>query len=87
MRGHAIQCASGQPHVDIIIPIVFQPKEKLSHKNMSALLIQVKNQVSAVTTAKALPLAGDIQLFDDGMTGHPYISMALELGLQVVTGT
>jgi hypothetical protein len=54
---------------------------------MSALLIQVKNQVSAVTTAKALPLAGDIQLFEDGMTRCPYTSMALELGLQVVTGT
>jgi hypothetical protein len=81
VRGQAIQCSHNQEVMDIIIPVVLKPYSKVTEKDMSAILIQVKNRADDVT---AIPTASQLRWFIGAST--PYISILLELGLQKSEG-
>ena len=78
VRGQAIQCSHQQEEVDIVIPIVLHPEARLAESDISFMLIQIKNRVSATT---AFPIASKI-----GLSGRPYISILLQLGLKKQEG-
>jgi hypothetical protein len=79
-RGQAIQCDYYQKAVDIIIPIALKPSTKFKEADLSAILIQVKNKVNREADNRLFPRAKELGWFLG--TGHPYISMVFELGIQ-----
>ncbi|TFY71749.1 hypothetical protein EVG20_g1246 [Dentipellis fragilis] len=68
-RGAAVICANHRRGVDIVIPILF--KNNLLKKNVSAILIQVKNDLSFTDTVRTALFDGmspfDIGLFSENV--------------------
>jgi hypothetical protein len=80
-RGAMVMCANNQRGVDIVLPIC-GPSGKLSHRNVTAILVQVKNDVTYKGFDKTLFDAMDpfrTGLFSDGDSALPVIRMVFAL--------
>lgn len=66
-RGAAMLCANGQCGVDLVIPIVFN--DSLAPKNISAILIQVKNELKFNSRASCSHLFASLDPFHVGLFG------------------
>ena len=82
VRGAAIIGKGTQATTDFMIPVLDGKNVKIGDSTITAILIQIKNQIQAGTLHKYLISAEAVGLFPkDTRKFHPYVCLVMELGV------
>ncbi len=81
VRSAAIICPSSRCGVDVIIPILLQRSGNIDECVMSAILIQIKNDIKQGEENDFNIDAKDINLFPEQGPIRPYVSLVMNLGI------